>query len=102
VPGPEGSIGKLWSAIQNQRITAFAVELLGPGGMLQPGGYHFERPAVVDHWQDPPHAFLRAVANTIEGGTTEIAKNIIAERVLGLPAEPRDDRATLWKELSRS
>jgi alkylation response protein AidB-like acyl-CoA dehydrogenase len=70
-PGPEGSLGKwLWAEV-NQGLTAFAMELKGP------------RAALVDPiWT---YRFLRARANSIEGGTTEILKNIVAERVLGLP-----------------
>jgi alkylation response protein AidB-like acyl-CoA dehydrogenase len=71
VPGPEGSLGKWhWSEV-NQALTELAVEIAGPRAML------------ADHeWS---YRFLRARANSIEGGTTEILKNIVAERVLGLP-----------------
>jgi alkylation response protein AidB-like acyl-CoA dehydrogenase len=70
-PGPEGSLGKwLWAEV-NQGLTEFAMDLRGP------------RAAVVDPvWT---YRYLRARANSIEGGTTEILKNIVAERVLGLP-----------------
>jgi alkylation response protein AidB-like acyl-CoA dehydrogenase len=71
VPGPEGSLGKWhWSEV-NQSLTELAMEIAGPRAMLQ-----------ADHWT---YRFLRARANSIEGGTTEILKNIVAERVLGLP-----------------
>jgi alkylation response protein AidB-like acyl-CoA dehydrogenase len=71
VPGPEGSLGKWhWSEI-NQSLTELAVDLGGPHAML-----------AEDEWT---YRFLRARANSIEGGTTEILKNIVAERVLGLP-----------------
>jgi alkylation response protein AidB-like acyl-CoA dehydrogenase len=71
VPGPEGSLGKWhWSEI-NQSLTELAVEIAGPRAMLAD-----------DEWT---YRFLRARANSIEGGTTEILKNIVAERVLGLP-----------------
>jgi len=71
VPGPEGSLPKLqWSAV-NQGITELAMEIRG------------EEAAVKE--SDWTYRFLRARANSIEGGTTEILKNIIAERVLGLP-----------------
>jgi alkylation response protein AidB-like acyl-CoA dehydrogenase len=79
VPGPEGSLIKWqWGEI-NQAMTELALEIEGPYAPLQSGAEH----AIDDgHWQ---HAFLRARANSIEGGTTEILKNIIAERILGLP-----------------
>ncbi len=71
VPGPEGSLGKWhWSEV-NQALTELAVEIAGPRAML-----------AEDQWT---YRFLRARANSIEGGTTEILKNIVAERVLGLP-----------------
>ena len=101
-PGPEGSIGKVLSATLNQRIAEAAVDLLGPEGMLKPGGYPMDRPKQAAMWVDPHQAFLRVRANSIEGGTTEIAKNIIGERVLGLPGEPRADKAAAWKDVPRS
>jgi alkylation response protein AidB-like acyl-CoA dehydrogenase len=79
VPGPEGSLIKWqWGEI-NQALTELALEIEGPYAPLENGAEH-----AVDggRWQ---HAFLRARANSIEGGTTEILKNIIAERILGLP-----------------
>jgi alkylation response protein AidB-like acyl-CoA dehydrogenase len=70
-PGPEGSLPKWqWSDL-NQALTELAMEVRGAEG-----------PVVDDKWT---YRFLRARANSIEGGTTEILKNIIAERVLGLP-----------------
>ena len=70
-PGPEGSLVKwLWSDT-NQRLTELAVEIVGPEALTAGTGWSYE--------------FLRARGNTIEGGTTEVLKNIIAERVLGLP-----------------
>jgi alkylation response protein AidB-like acyl-CoA dehydrogenase len=71
VPGPEGSLGKWhWSEV-NQSLTELAMEIAGPGALT-----------AGDEWT---YRFLRARANSIEGGTTEILKNIVAERVLGLP-----------------
>jgi len=71
VPGPEGSLGKWhWSEV-NQALTELAMDLAGPRAQLQD-----------EKWT---YRFLRARANSIEGGTTEILKNIVAERVLGLP-----------------
>jgi alkylation response protein AidB-like acyl-CoA dehydrogenase len=71
VPGPEGSLGKWHWAEVNQSLTELAMDIAGPRAMLAD-----------DEWT---YRFLRARANSIEGGTTEILKNIVAERVLGLP-----------------
>src|SRR5262245_7767810 len=71
VPGPEGSLGKWQWAEVNQALTDLAVDLRGPRAVLDD-----------DRWT---YRYLRARANSIEGGTTEILKNIVAERVLGLP-----------------
>jgi len=71
VPGPEGSVSKLWWSEQNQRLTKLALELFGP-----------EAQVADDSWR---HAQLRSRGNTIEAGTSEILRNIVAERVLGLP-----------------
>jgi alkylation response protein AidB-like acyl-CoA dehydrogenase len=71
VPGPEGSLGKWQWAEVNQALTELAMDLRGPHAVLQDDTWTFR--------------FLRARANSIEGGTTEILKNIVAERVLGLP-----------------
>jgi alkylation response protein AidB-like acyl-CoA dehydrogenase len=71
IPGPEGSLPKLqWSAV-NQGLTELAVAIQGEEGMSRDSDWTYR--------------FLRARANSIEGGTTEILKNIVAERVLGLP-----------------
>jgi alkylation response protein AidB-like acyl-CoA dehydrogenase len=101
-PGPEGSIGKIVSADLNKAISELTVELLGAEGMLFPSGYTMERPKHAMLWANPQQAFLRARANSIEGGTTEIAKNILGERVLGLPGEPRVDKELPWSKVPRS
>jgi alkylation response protein AidB-like acyl-CoA dehydrogenase len=79
IPGPEGSLGKWQWADINQDLTELAMEIEGAYGLLSPGAEH-----AIDNgsWQ---YSFLRSRANSIEGGTTDILKNIIAERVLGLP-----------------
>jgi alkylation response protein AidB-like acyl-CoA dehydrogenase len=78
-PGPEGSISKLaWSEL-NQRMMELVMELEGPASQLMRGSPHAIEGG---RWQ---HHFLRSRANTIEAGTSEIQRNIIAERVLGLP-----------------
>jgi alkylation response protein AidB-like acyl-CoA dehydrogenase len=79
IPGPEGSLGKWQWADINQGITELALDMEGAYGALDRGAEH----AVAGgSWQ---YGFLRSRANSIEGGTTDILKNIIAERVLGLP-----------------
>src|SRR6266536_1296745 len=77
VPGPEGSIAKLRWSESNQRLGKLALELLGPAAQLDGEG------AVWDGWWQ--YQQLRSRGNTIEAGTSEILRNIIAERVLGLP-----------------
>ncbi len=102
-PGPEGSTGKLHWADLNKSITAFTIDLLGAEGMTYPGGYEFTRPDETANRAESAHkAFLRARANSIEGGTSEIMKNILGERVLGLPGEPRVDKNVPWREVPRS
>ncbi len=99
-PGPEGSTGKLTWADLNKRISSFTMDLLGLEGTLFPGGYELKRPQQGSE-RTPQHTFLRTRANSIEGGTSEIMKNILGERVLGLPGEPRVDKDLPWKEVPR-
>ncbi len=73
-PGPEGSIAKLHWSLANQRLTHLALEILGPDAALWPGDDR--------SWQ---YRQLRTRGNTIEAGTNEVLRNIVAERVLGLP-----------------
>jgi alkylation response protein AidB-like acyl-CoA dehydrogenase len=61
-----------------------------------------ERPKHTMLWSNPQQAFLRMRANSIEGGTTEIMKNILGERVLGLPGDVRVDKALPWSQVPRS
>jgi alkylation response protein AidB-like acyl-CoA dehydrogenase len=101
-PGPEGSISKAASADLNKDISAFTLNLLGADGMLKPDGYPMDRPKHAMLWANPQQAFLRARANSIEGGTTEIMKNILGERVLGLPGDVRADKDLPWSKVPRS
>ena len=71
IPGPEGSAIKLRWSEQNQRLTKLARELQGPEGILDDGWWNYQQ--------------LRSRGNTIEAGTSEVLRNIVAERVLGLP-----------------
>ncbi len=101
VPGPEGSIGKSAGAELNQAITAYAVTVSGAEGMLLPSGYPMARPTMAMDVSSAQKAFLRCRANTIEGGTTEIMKNILGERVLGLPGDVRVDKDAPWRDVPR-
>jgi alkylation response protein AidB-like acyl-CoA dehydrogenase len=105
-PGPEGSAAKLSYARLNQEVSGFELELLGADGMRYDGWstdtWASERPEVVDFLgRAAGYRYLRAKGNSIEGGTSEILRNIIAERVLGLPGEPRVDKDVPWKDLPK-
>jgi alkylation response protein AidB-like acyl-CoA dehydrogenase len=103
VAGPEGSVSKLAFAEVNKRIYELAVNLMGADGTLI-DHYDFVRPqaAQLTGGGDPRKMFLRSRANSIEGGTSEILRNILGERVLGLPGEPRTDKALPWKDVPRN
>ncbi|WP_241473409.1 acyl-CoA dehydrogenase family protein [Mycolicibacterium neoaurum] len=99
-PGPEGSIGKLVGAELNQHIYTWCMDLLGAEGILY-HSYALERDDDGD-WRGPvQQRFLRSKANTIEGGTSEVMRNILAERILGLPGDLRADAGMPWKEIPR-
>jgi alkylation response protein AidB-like acyl-CoA dehydrogenase len=99
-PGPEGSAAKLTFARLNQEISGFEVELLGAGGLAY-DDWSMRRAGSSDWARNAAYRYLRAKGNSIEGGTSEILRNIIAERVLRLPAEPRTDTNVPWKDLPR-
>ncbi|MFD9502658.1 acyl-CoA dehydrogenase family protein [Streptomyces sp. NPDC060035] len=100
-PGPEGSGMKLAFARLNQEISGLEVELLGDEGLLY-SDWTMRRPELVDFTgRDAGYRYLRSKGNSIEGGTSEVLLNIVAERVLGLPVEPRNDKDVAWKDLSR-
>jgi alkylation response protein AidB-like acyl-CoA dehydrogenase len=99
-PGPEGSVGKLQSAELNQHIYELCLNLLGARGMIDvPGG---GRQTYLESDGAITWAFLRSRANTIEGGTSEVMRNIVAERVLGLPGDVKADRGLAWSEVPRN
>ena len=101
-PGPEGSTAKLAFAEENQRTSALCVDLMGAEGMLYSNDYPRIRPSEsAMAGGDLRRAFLRMRANSIEGGTSEVMRNIIGERVLGLPGEPRLDKGVAWKDVPR-
>jgi alkylation response protein AidB-like acyl-CoA dehydrogenase len=96
-PGPESSIGKIHQAHLNQAVQLMAVDLLGASALAWPC-------RAEEYGEDMPFeikGMLRSRANSIEGGTTEINKNIVAERVLGLPREPDPWRDAAWQDVPR-
>ncbi|WP_432865909.1 acyl-CoA dehydrogenase family protein [Microbispora rosea] len=100
-PGPEGSGMKLAFARLHQQLSGIEVEMLREDGLAY-DDWTFRRPDTVDFiGREAGYRYLRAKGNSIEGGTSEILRNIIAERVLGLPAEPRADKDAAWKDLPR-
>jgi len=97
-PGPESSVGKVHQGALNQRIQEIAVDLLGPHATAW-------QSQATTYGESLPYelaGMLRSRANTIEGGTTEVNKNIVGERVLGLPREPDPWRDAAWREVPRS
>lgn len=103
-PGPEGSIAKLQFAEVNKHIYEFCMELLGPRALID-YDYTLRRSEQLGLTGPPGSArkmFLRSRANSIEGGTSEIQRNILGERVLGLPGEPRNDKDLPWIDVPRN
>jgi alkylation response protein AidB-like acyl-CoA dehydrogenase len=92
-PGAAASIGKVHQGVLNQRIQVAVVDLLGADGMAWPAELGLRQEV---------EGMLRSRANSIEGGTTEINKNVLGERVLGLPREPDPWRGQPWKDVPRS
>jgi alkylation response protein AidB-like acyl-CoA dehydrogenase len=103
-PGPEMSIAKLAYSELNKALYDFAMDLMGADALVG-FDYTFRRPDDLDV-QGTAHglryAFLRVRANSIEGGTSEIMRNILGEQVLGLPGEPRVDKDLPWSKVPRS
>jgi alkylation response protein AidB-like acyl-CoA dehydrogenase len=89
-PGPEGSVAKLGSARLNVGSAQLGMDLLGPAGMLDEGEDA--------RWV---RKFLWSPAHRIGGGTDEVNRNIVAERALGLPGEPRTDDSLPWDQVPR-
>ncbi|MYT34286.1 MULTISPECIES: acyl-CoA dehydrogenase family protein [unclassified Streptomyces] len=100
-PGPEGSGMKLAFARLAQQISGWDVEFRGEDGLTY-DDWTLRRPEGVDFTgREAGYRYLRAKGNSIEGGTSEVLLNIVAERVLGLPPEPRTDKDVAWKDLPR-
>ncbi|MFE6691176.1 acyl-CoA dehydrogenase family protein [Streptomyces sp. NPDC057743] len=100
-PGPEGSGMKLAFARLAQQISGWEVEFRGEAGLTY-DDWTLRRPEGVDFTgREAGYRYLRAKGNSIEGGTSEVLLNIVAERVLGLPPEPRTDKDIAWKDLPR-
>ncbi len=103
-PGPEMSVAKLEFSEFNKLLYDFCIDLLGADGMVG-YDYTFRRPTELDATganKGLQYAFLRVRANSIEGGTSEILRNILGEQVLGLPGEPRVDKDPPWSQVPRS
>ena len=103
-PGPEGSIAKLALANMNKATYELCIDLLGADGIV---GYDYTFTRPDEAGLEAPlgsarKMFLRARANSIEGGTSEIMRNILGERILGLPGEPRVDRDLPWSQVPRN
>jgi alkylation response protein AidB-like acyl-CoA dehydrogenase len=97
-PGPESSVGKIHSGEVNQRLQVLTTDLLGADAMAwvsSADNYDASLPHEV-------HGMLRSRANTIEGGTSEVNRNIVGERVLGLPREPDPWKDAPWGDVPRS
>jgi alkylation response protein AidB-like acyl-CoA dehydrogenase len=100
-PGPEGAGMKVTFARLAQAISGFEIELHPESG-LQYDDWTMRQPDAVDFTgREPGYRYLRAKGNSIEGGTSEILRNTIAERILGLPPEHRVDKEIAWKDLDR-
>jgi alkylation response protein AidB-like acyl-CoA dehydrogenase len=101
-PGPEGSIGKLASAELNKDLMSFVMNLLGPDAMLYGDYKNLGEYGGLSGYADPRAFFLRVRANSIEGGTSEVMRNILGERSLGLPGDIRVDKDVSWSKVPRN
>ena len=95
-PGPASSIGKIHQATLNQQIQDVMVDLLGTSAVA------WQATDDPDALPREVHGMMRSLANSTEGGTTDINKNILGERVLGLPKEPDPWKGKPWKDIPRS
>jgi alkylation response protein AidB-like acyl-CoA dehydrogenase len=93
-PGPEGSVGKLYSTTYNQKLQIASVDIMG----MQTTAWASDDTASAMRVR----GFLRSRGNSIEGGTSEIQRNILGDRVLGLPREPDASKDLPWKDVPRN
>jgi alkylation response protein AidB-like acyl-CoA dehydrogenase len=93
---PLGSLQKIAQSHVNQGASSLLVDLLGPGGLI---GFDYDAPAQA---HPPQMQVVRTRANSIEGGTDEIQRNVIGEQVLGLPGDVRVDKHVPWRDVARS
>ncbi len=93
-PGAEGGVTKVYNAEYNKWRSSELMNVNGPASIAWDKGDSFA--------ENRAHAFLRARANSIEGGTSEILRTQMGERILGLPREPEVDRGIAWKDIKRS
>jgi alkylation response protein AidB-like acyl-CoA dehydrogenase len=93
-PGPEGSVNKVFNAELNQRRTDLSLSVRGLAGIAWEPGDKLAEGRL--------YSFLRARANTIEGGTSEVLRNQIGERILGLPRDAEVDKGVAWADARRN
>jgi alkylation response protein AidB-like acyl-CoA dehydrogenase len=102
-PGPEGSVGKLAQSDLYMAIWECCADVMGDDALVYEPGYELRQAVRLgrDKTLTAKYQLLRSRANSIEGGTSEIMRNILGERVLGLPGEPRVDKEIPWKDVPR-
>ena len=98
---PLGSLQKIAQSRANQRASSLLVDLMGPAGLV---GFDYEAARASEHEgaAPPQMQVVRCRANSIEGGTDEIQRNVIGEQVLGLPGDVRVDKNVPWRSIPRS
>jgi alkylation response protein AidB-like acyl-CoA dehydrogenase len=101
--GAVSSVGKIHQAETNQRLQMLAVDILGMDSLAWPAAWQSaDGEAWAAHMPRQVRGMLRSRANTIEGGTSEVNRNVLAERILGLPREPDPYRDAPWSDIPRS